>query len=551
MPLVLLKINLEALEYLIIGILVILQIYLAVRLYFKLNSYKQIFRKLPFVSQKQIPLELYNSGNVNDILFYKKLEDDFLDDDIYIDLTYIESSSNNVIINKISSRINSYLIKNKGASIDFHILKDVIDRNVEIAEEEINNRIPAPLYIGLAATMVGIILGLWRINFGSSGSNNIALDSIKPLIDGVKIAMSASVIGLFITTLFSVFFYKRAKSQVDEDKNSFLSLLQSELLPKMNKSKLPEVDVLSTKLDSFSRNTTGVVSKLDSIVKESSNAVFREQKLIEEIKTLDVKKVAKVNLDVFNKLEGMMDTFSKFSKHYRDLDKSLDNTNTLVISLGKFVSNTQHINDILESIKETIIRNNESTIFFNTHIESLSRYGDAVNEAVASTDSKMSKAIDELVESANKQFESFNEAIATYDSRLTKAFENSINKFTEVIDLHVQRTEVAFNSSRPKFEKLNELDRLQKLDALDKLADIDKRLISLEDKLSEVISHSNFKLIEALSYLNPQIKEMDSSLIEDNKNMKNIILNYVMTALKLTAYVVIISGGLYFIYLNI
>ncbi|PNW28028.1 hypothetical protein [Formosa algae] len=568
--------DLEQLEYTVMGVLVLLQIYLAIKLYYKIYSYKSTFRNLPIIREKQVPIEIFNHADVNEVIDYheNKNEELDIDDAILVDSIYIDANSNNIVLNKICQGTNSYLLKIKAASIDFHILKDITDRNIDIVEEEINNRIPAPLYIGLAATMIGIIIGLWSINFEATTDNStVALDTIKPLINGVKIAMSASVFGLLITTVFSVFVYKKAKTKVDEDKSDFLSLLQSELLPKMNQSKLPEVHVLSSKLDAFSRNTTGMVSKLDGIVRASSNAVFREQKLIEEIKTLDVKKVAQVNLDVFNKLEGMMETFGSFSTHYQQLDKSLANTNALVQHLEKFVANTHNINAILDDIKGSIARNNESTAFFNSHIGSLSKYSDAVNQAVASTDSKMSKAIDELVESANKQFESFNQAIAVYDSKLTKAFENSIAKFTEVMDLQVvrsekafddstskyievmdtqiKRTEEAFNNSKPKFEKLEQLDRLEKLDNLDKLNDINNRLNSLESKLSEVIGNGNSKIVEALSHFNPNIKPIAIQEETVNTKSKKSFLTTITTGLKLTAYLIIITGGIFFIYINL
>lgn len=422
-------IDFKTIEYALITGLIVLQIYLAFGLFFKIKSYRLIFNKTPFIAQKEVSINLYNEGNVAAILSENTT------DELSTEITYLKSTSNNKAISNITSTINSYLIKNKGASIDFHILKDIIDRYIEIVEDEINNRIPAPLYIGLAATMLGIILGLFSINFEITGENsNLALEAIKPLIDGVKIAMTASVVGLGITTIFSVGIFKNAKSKVEEGKNEFLSLLQSELLPKMNKSKMPEVHTLSTKLDAFARNTTGVVAQLDGIVKNSSDAVFREQQLISEIRNLDVKKVTAVNIDVFNQLEGMMGSFQNFAKYYDTLDKSLLNTTSLLRNLETFVANTHNINAVLENIKNSITKSDKATEFFNTHIESFAQYGDAVNMAVSNTDSKMSKAIDELFESANKQFEAYNATIAEYDSKLSLAFNKSIQSFNETMD---------------------------------------------------------------------------------------------------------------------
>lgn len=531
--------DIELIEYIFITCLIVLQIVLAIQISWIIRKYKAVFNTMPSISQKQVSIDLYNEGNVVEILGDTTPDEN----DATIEIAYLKNTSSNKVITNITTIINSYLIKNKGASIDFHILKDISDRYIEIIEDEINNRIPAPLYIGLAATMCGIIFGLYAINFDvTNNSASLALESIKPLIDGVKIAMSASVLGLAITTTFSVWIFKSAKSKVEEGKNEFLSLLQSELLPKMNRSKLPEVHTLSTKLDAFSRSTSSVVSKLDGIVKNSSEAVFREQKLISEIKNLDVKKVASANFEMFDKLEGMMGSFNNFATYYDQLDKSLLNTTSLVRNLEVFVANTHNINEVLESIKNSISRSDKATDFFNSHIESFSRYGDAVNEAVANTDSKMSKAIHELVELTNKQFESFNEAIAGYDSKLSSAFNKSIENFTQSMDHQVKRTEEAFNASRPKFEKLNKLDKLD---------DIEQRLINLESKLSDVISIGNKSIVTAVKAIKIPTAPMNPMVQNIPQHPKSSTLSKILIGLKATTYVVLISGGVFFIYMNI
>ena len=172
--------------------------------------------------------------------------------------------------------INVYLIKNKGATMDFHLIKDIVDKHTENIETQIENRIPAPLYLGLAATMIGIIIGLFSVNFGGNGAD--AMDAIQPLIDGVKMAMVGSVSGLIITTIFSIKIYKDALTEAGDEKSEFLSKLQSELMPRMAKGKMPEVAILSDKLDVFARTTTSTVSQLNDIVKTSNKTAYCRNK---------------------------------------------------------------------------------------------------------------------------------------------------------------------------------------------------------------------------------------------------------------------------------
>ncbi|UAM99109.1 hypothetical protein K8354_04595 [Polaribacter litorisediminis] len=526
--------------YIEIGIIVAIiafQVNLARKLWYKIIEYRAIFdfETLPIISQKRVLKSFYASGNVEDMLSYE--EEDGEGD---VSITYLDYKRNSKVLGTIVKYINVYLIKNKGASIDFHLIKDIVDKHTETIENQIENRIPAPLYLGLAATMIGIIAGLFSVSF-DSGSN--ALDSIQPLINGVKWAMSASVIGLIITTYFSIKVYKDAQTEADEEKSEFLSKLQSELMPKMATGKLPEVAILSGKLDVFARNTSASINQLDTIVRATSNTIKREHQLISDIKKLDVSRITTSNVKVFNQLDTMMDSFSNFANYYNQLNNSMSSTSELVKRLQHFTETTENINTVLESIKNNIEASNAATNFFNTHIESFSKYGDAVNEAVVQTESKMANAINDLGKLSLEQFNAFNEAIAGFDSKLTTAFTHSIEVFTKAMDEQVLRTEQAFEKSRPKFEKLDHLDQLEKLNS------IDKNLENLQKDLSIVFKNSSQDIIAAIEKINsnkewPISAPSTVSVPDVLKPIKKTKLELVLIVLKIGAYLTILSYGI-------
>ncbi|MGJ8744902.1 hypothetical protein [Polaribacter sp.] len=523
----------QSFEVLIIVCIVIFQVIIARDLYSKIKAYKAIFdfEDLPVITQKKISKGVFKSGEVYDILTYEGEAG-------VINITYLEYNNKSRILTTIVKYINVYLIKNKGATIDFHLIKDIIDKHAETSQNEIENRIPAPLYLGLAATMLGIIIGLFSVNFDA---NSDALNAIQPLINGVKWAMSASVIGLIITTIFSIKIYKDAQVEADQEKSEFLSKLQSELMPKMATGKMPEVAILSDKLDVFARSTSGSISHLDNIVRTTSNTVEREQQLIQDIRKLDVSKITSANVQIFTKLDGMMESFSNFANYYNKLNSSMEGTSDLVNQLQKFVSTTENINAVLEGVKNNIEESNAATTFFNSHIQSFSRYGDAVNEAVVNADSRMSKAVSELGRLAEEQFNSFNGAIASFDSKLSTAFTQSIDKFTEAMEAQILRTEEAFENSTPRFEKLNKLDQLDKLDS------INSRLESLETNLASIFNRNSQDIISALKGGN-QIPSNNSPIsipqIKEEKKRKST-LEKLLPGLQIGTYVVIIIFGVF------
>ena len=98
------------------------------------------------------------------------------------------------------------------ATSDFNLIKDIVERNCDSVEEDINQTISIPLYLGLLGTFLGIIMGLLQISGMDYNSTSNGLgEAISILLKGVQIAMFASFTGLFLTVLNSGVFMKGAK----------------------------------------------------------------------------------------------------------------------------------------------------------------------------------------------------------------------------------------------------------------------------------------------------------------------------------------------------
>ena len=64
------------------------------------------------------------------------------------EISLVDIASNNDIGKEIESSVNNYLIRNKGLASDFSIIKDIVERNCTMLEDEIDTQTPFPLYIG-------------------------------------------------------------------------------------------------------------------------------------------------------------------------------------------------------------------------------------------------------------------------------------------------------------------------------------------------------------------------------------------------------------------
>lgn len=526
------------LEYVLIGIIICLQFFLAYQLWIRIQVYKNIYAQKAIISYEGE--EKDKIGNP-----YKPKGDE---------IALLYSNSKNEIFIEIISTINKYLKTNKGATTDFHLLKDIVDRNIDTLEEEISNRIPSPLYLGLVATMLGIIFGLMSMDDPNSQD---PLSTISGLIDGVKVAMFASVFGLAITTLFSIWINKDARKKVEEDKNQFLSFLQTELLPLLFRSEGTGINALNQRIDKFGRNMYPLVQNLEGMVTQTSKSVEQEQILLAQIKKMDFRKLSQSNIAIFQQMDGMMDDFRSFTQYYSELNRSLGQTVGLTENLTKFVSKTKDVSEVLSGIKKIVNSGQNSIEFFNSHIKSFDNYSDAVNIAVADSDSAMQKALESLKSSVIGQLEAYQVMVADAESKMDGAFNQAIEGFKATTDTYILNITKAFEEARPRFEKLEKLDYLELLNPI--VAHLEKIGTEIPDSVERSNAEVGIKMDALLKVFEQNLeetillKETLKSIPVGHNQPLNVVsegtrkktVRQIENLFRWSAYLTIVSFGMY------
>lgn len=481
-------------ELIIIAILALIEIYLAVETYGQIKDYKITFSTLPILVEKTISPKQEDEGNVEEDLFTDEDSDSTAPLNSGETVIQLESKVGHKTLDAIVNTINSYLINNRGAAIDYHIIKEIINRSIESIEESIEAKLPSPLYIGLAATMVGIIMGLFAIDFDSA-----SIDSIKPLIDGVKVAMFASVLGLFLTTILTIRVYKIAKTQLAEEKNNFISLIQTDLLPSLMGPEQSGMAALANRLDDFGRNTGRAVNDLSKIVNDSSTQVRASQKVLSQIEHLDLNNIAGANEKVFRSLSKMMDSFNSFPGYYQELNQSLGQTTQLVHGLSKLISQSENFDTVIKELREGVEASRQAIVFFNTHIGEFGKYGDAVNAAVESSDEKMAKAISTLDNASQDMFKGFQAKMELYDTQMSKSFETTLDRFNETTLTHTATLTANLKDAQPNFKHLGALENIK--------TDIEE----LSKYLRQEATNMNRELLGAINKLTAEIGHIAST----------------------------------------
>lgn len=388
----------------------------------------------------------------------------------------VDEKEESLLLHDVVSTINNYLMKNKGGAADFHLIKDIVERHTDSIDEEINHKLPVPIYLGLMGTVLGIIIGLFSLKFQFDPDTNslngeLFVNSVSGLIRGVKLAMICSFVGLSITTILSSCRYMGAKTKLEAQKNAFYDFIQTRLLPQMTKDAASTILALQSNLEkfntSFEENIKGFGSIMDDIHKTFDSQV----KLQKELKKMDLTQVANLNTNVLAQLRKSMTEFEKFTQYLGQMNSFVRSTAKLTDSINDQLQRTEAVETVVGAMRENIQRNQLVMEKLRAFLERVNEH-QAVVTAAGEIDSTMAQALGELKKHAQEQISS----IRTYTAQATE-------------DLHdLVTSERGHLRSLDKLGKLDELDKL--VSAIGAMKDDNHMVSSALEKKIECLAHA-------------------------------------------------------------
>ena len=337
-----------------------------------------------------------------------------------VNLTLLEvEGSNNQIMAKIVTSINTYLIRNKGAVADFNLLRDIIQRNLDMVEEEISMTMPIPIYLGLMGTMAGIILGLFALpDIGSEAF--LQGNGINNLIGGVKIAMIASFTGLLFTVSNSGWLFKGAKSYVEQCKNDFFTFLQTELLPVLTESVNAGIIGLNRSIERFGVSFNENVGKLDALMNKNYDSLMAQQSAVESFQKLDISRIANFNIKVLSEIKQSVDALERLGFALKNVDSFVANSKLLV-------ERTNNVMDLSDKIVEILSESKQLQMFLNSHFNALEQRGQIINDTVVRMDDVIDKSLKGLEQHIFERLQAVRDIKITAEDLLQKEFDQNRN----------------------------------------------------------------------------------------------------------------------------
>jgi hypothetical protein len=485
-----------AFEIVFILILVIIQLFVFIAVWRKIIQFKNFFPS----SFNSVKIEKFrickriindndafssfieNIGKNDEVVF---IEGDEIEETelLVINATIKEE---NPEFHEVIKSTNAYLCKNKGASADFNILQDTCERHLQKLDNGIGNLINVPLYIGLAGTFLGVIVGLWGIDF-SNASNGVSIstDSIGQLLNGVIAAMIASLVGLTFTVWNTALHYKPAAYQNDTDKNNYYDFLQRELLPVLNVGMAGSLTNFKSVLNHFIIRFGENIENYSDSAELLNENLAKQQFVLEEINKLGITRTAQLINEAFVNLKDSSEDLATFKEYQKSLNENITKTDSLVQNINTTINQFKDFNNNLKVISNNTVTSIELQKQFK---ESLEKHFPVISdhrEVWRKQVDELNLDIKEVYKQLDDYFKKSTEYIQTFIS-------NNQNFFTGVNDIQ-NSIKVFVENSSIQNEYFKEL-KTEITEMRNDYRDSQKATLEMNKELIEVIKNFNLKL---------------------------------------------------------
>lgn len=401
----------------------------------------------------------------------------------YIEVTLIRSAQSSQVLDKVLSSVNTYLLRNKGAVSDFNLIKDVVERNTDAVDEEINALLPLPLYLGLMGTMIGIVIGLFSMPSISDDNFESAIDM---LIGGVKVAMIASFIGLLLTVVLSGYKYKGAKLQAEGLKNDMFTWIQTQLLPVLSQNISSSIYSLQANLLKFNDTFSVNVSSFNDVMNKILHSFDSQVNLMNELKEVDVAQLAKLNVNVLQELRVSTKEFEKFTQFLNQLNVFVANADRLNLNINNQLDRTQAVEVIANSMENNIQANKQLMDVLKMEMREFDNRKQMVTNAVVNVDNILTKSLDSLKLHIAEQIEAIKNITIKEENLLENLLKEDRGNLNELKKLGTLNAGMAVLEKETRSQN-------DKLDALN------KAIYDLTDKLATPLEPA-IKIPEVVKY---------------------------------------------------
>ena len=391
----------------------------------------------------------------------------------------IRANHSNTTMSVIVSSINKYLDNNQNSVSDFHLIKDIIDRNCDADEEEIQTQVPMPMYFGLMGTMAGILVGVAMLVISGgvntlisgTGGATAGVTGIDSLLGGVALAMVTSILGIILTTAGSTK-TKNAKVKVESGKNVFLSWMQATLLPELSSDTASAMQKLTDNLNSFNRTFSTNNTELRSTLEVVGQASRNQAELIQKIDRLRINQIATANISVYEALADCTEEIGQFGQYVNNINNYIRTVNALAQKL--------------DSADERVKMIEEMAAFFRDERANLESMRGLISHTIARTDEKLCDAANDLTNNTTEQFTTLKNHFVKQTEMLREIFDQEQRALTEYLLEQNKQVKAMLSEKSQELTQLMEEIKSFSL-AKESLSRVEKLITEQNSRVSELV----------------------------------------------------------------
>jgi hypothetical protein len=386
-----------------------------------------------------------------------------MSDELLIKVRLVESSENtSLVFNQILNSLNKYLLRNRHSVADFSLVKDIVERNTDTLEEEVNLTLSTPLYIGLMGTMLGVVIGIFSMsNFiGAEIKDDGISTGIGILLGSVKIAMIASFVGLLLTIYNSAVVFKGSKYRLENKKNDFYSMIQVELLPTLNQGVGATFDSLQRNLFKFNQQFDSNLDRLGNVFDRNYESILLQKKVVEMMDKSKVADITNYNVKVLNEMNRSLEQFDKFNVLFSNINGYISNSYLLADRSSELLQRTGNFEKIAMSIEANLSESTKLSNFLSGHFQDLERHKTKIDESIVDVSFNIKDTFSQLSTSLQQSSQVLNEEAVSRNQNSKNLFDDFSNSLKESLNSQ------ALALSEMLAEKKSSLDYLKHLETL-------------------------------------------------------------------------------------
>lgn len=337
--------------------------------------------------------------------------------------------------------INGYLIRSRGAVVDFALIRNLAERHLQLNRHGLRHQAWMPLLIGLAAALLASTAGLLLLpNVPAALIDRIALASTAALfLTSVKWAAVPVLTGGLLLLFVLGWAYPRARAEAMRRKNELFNLVQIELLPALFQDTTHSLQLLQTSLTSFQYGFADSIASLRGLLDRNFDTLKAQERIAEALQKVDVMQLTNANVDLLETLNQSGDELKKFRDYLAEMNHFVENTTALNEKVNHFLFRTEHLETIAEKIKQTLNQNDRLHHFIASHFTELESRGHLIQQAVVKVDDVLDKSLGELMQHTQYKIRAIRDLSAQEENQLLKTYEENkhvFGKLARIDDLY-------------------------------------------------------------------------------------------------------------------